>query len=193
MRGRSARRGPSPAAARAALALAAALLSAGCASSPSASAHPASAAGSARGAPVEFAFPADADGVVVSSETTRGRVTALVFVATYDLASQLLAQQLAQAAVSFVPRINAAAVVMEAPLYADLLPTYRETLSLPYPVVMADFATQAGGGPFGSITRVPTLIVLDRAGREVARHQGALDQEQLAGTLRAASQRSGPR
>lgn len=144
---------------------------------------------SARSAPVVFEFPSVGDDVVVSSTTQRGRATALVFITTFDLASQLVARRLADVLVSFTPRANAAAVVVEAPAYAELLPAYRESLSLPYPVVMADFATQRGAGPFGSVTHVPTLVVLDRDGREVYRHQGPLEPDEIRAALREASAR----
>ena len=126
---------------------------------------------------------------MINSETTRGRVTALVFITTFDLASQLVARRLGDVLVSFAPRANAAAVVIEAPVYADLLPSYRATLSLPYPIVMADFATQRGAGPFGGITHVPTMIVLDRDGREVSRHEGPLGADEIRAALRRASAR----
>jgi hypothetical protein len=142
-----------------------------------------------RAAPIVFDFPAAGDDVVVSSETMRGRATALVFITTFDLASQLLARRLGEAVVAFTPRANAAAVVIEAPQYAELLPAYREALALPFPVVMADFATQHGTGPFGPVTVVPTLIVLDRDGREVWRHEGAVEGNEIEAALRRASAR----
>jgi hypothetical protein len=139
-----------------------------------------------RSEPLEFSFPGGED-LVVSSATTRGRVTALAFVATYDMASQLLLRRLADVLVRFTPRANAAAVVVEAPRYADLLPAYRDSLQLPFPVVMVDFATQQGQGPFADIQRVPTLLVLDKAGREVARRQGALSADEIEDELRDAT------
>lgn len=144
------------------------------------------AAPAATSAPIDFIFSAVGDDVVVSSETMRGRATALVFITTYDLASQLLARRLADLITTFTPRANAAAVVVEPPAYAELLPAYREALSLPYPVVMADFGTQRGSGPFGSIDRVPVLIILDREGRLVARLQGSVETREIEAALRAA-------
>jgi hypothetical protein len=116
----------------------------------------------------------------------QGRATALLFVTTYDLASQLLARRLGDVITTFTPRANAAAVVVEPPAYAELLPAYREALSLPYPVVMADFGTQRGSGPFGSISRVPVLIILDRQGRQVTRLEGSVETQQIEAGLRAA-------
>ena len=127
---------------------------------------------------------------MVSSATTRGRVTALAFVATYDVASQLLLRRLADVIVHFTPRANAAAVVLESPRYAELLPAYRESLQLPFPVVMADFSTLQGQGPFASIQRVPTLLVLDRTGREVARRQGGLSADEIEDELSRAAHRA---
>jgi hypothetical protein len=144
---------------------------------------------SARSAPIQYEFPSVGDDAVVSSETQHGRATALVFITTFDLASQLVARRLGDVLVSFTPRANAAAVVVEAPAYAELLPAYRTALSLPYPVVMADFATQRGAGPFGSVTHVPTLVVLDRDGREVFRHQGSITPDEIRAALREASAR----
>ena len=139
--------------------------------------------------PVLFSFPGAGD-TQVNSATTRGRVTLLVFVTTYDMASQLVLRRVADAIARFTPRANAAAVVLEPPLYVDLLPAYRESLGLPYPVVMADFATQQGQGQFGGIQRVPTLVVLDREGREVSRQHGSLTKPEIEEALRRASRRS---
>jgi hypothetical protein len=138
-----------------------------------------------QGAAIEFAFP-PTEGQAVSSATTRGRVTLLAFVTTYDIASQVLLRRLAEVIARFTPRTNAVAVVMEAPLYAELLPAYRDSLSLPFPMVMADFATQQGNGPFGDIQAVPTVVVLDREGRETWRHQGPLTAKEISAALRAA-------
>jgi len=142
-----------------------------------------------RSTPIQFEFPSAGENTVVSSETMRGRVTALIFVTTFDLASQLAARRLGDVLVQFTPRANGAAVVVEAPVYADLLPAYRTALALPFPVVMADFATQRGSGPFGAITHVPTLVVLDRDGREVSRDEGSLEMDEIRAALRRASER----
>ncbi|MEY4546348.1 MAG: hypothetical protein RL685_2543 [Pseudomonadota bacterium] len=142
--------------------------------------------GPARGEPLEFSF-SGADQEVVSSAGTRGRATLLVFVTTYDMTSQLVLRRVGEAIVRFVPRSNAAAVVLEAPSYAELLPAYRDSLQLPFPVVMSDFATLQGVGPFADIQHVPTLLVLDRTGREVARRQGALSLEEIEQELTRAS------
>lgn len=111
----------------------------------------------------------------------------LVFITTYDMVSQLVVRRLGELIVRFTPRANAAAIVLEAPRYADLVPAYRDSLGLPFPVVMADFATQQGTGYFGGIDTVPVVVILDRDGREVWRHQGPLDAGELESALRGAS------
>jgi len=140
------------------------------------------------GDPIEFRFP-PTDSDVVSSETTRGRATALLFITTYDMASQVVVKRLGEVLVRFTPRANAAAVVLEPPAHAELLPAYKEALGLPYPVVMADFVTQQRQGPFGDIENVPTLVVLDRSGREVWRHQGPCEARDIEAALERASRR----
>lgn len=140
------------------------------------------------GAPVEFAF-GTTDGAELSSETTRGRATAILFVTTYDIASQVVAERLEDVIRSHVPRANAGAVVLEAPKYVQLAVAYRSTLALSYPVAMADSFTLTGGGPFGSITQVPTLVVLDRSGREVWRRTGVPDARSIEQALALGARR----
>ncbi len=150
--------------------------------------HPGAAAprSASTGAPLQFSF-ASPTGARVSSETTRGRATAILFITTYDLPSQVVAQRLAAAVRNTRPRSNAAAVVLEAPSYAELVSAYAKEMDLPYPVAIADFATYRGQGPFGSITSVPTVVLLDRQGREVARHTGDATEAQLRQWLQQAS------
>jgi hypothetical protein len=125
----------------------------------------------------------------LSSATTRGRATAIVFVTTYDLASQIQAKQLEKILRSQTPRINVGAVVLESADYALLADAFRTSLSLSYPVAMADATTLTGRGPFGDIDQVPTTIVLDRSGREVWRKAGLAEPEQIERALASASRR----
>jgi hypothetical protein len=139
-------------------------------------------------APIDFAY-GTTDGRELSSATTRGRATAILFVTTYDVASQLVAQRLEAVIHAQVPRVNAGAVVLEAPKYAELAAAYRATLTLTYPVAMADSLTMTGGGPFGTIGQVPTLVVLDRSGREVWRAAGVPDTREIERALALGSRR----
>jgi hypothetical protein len=109
------------------------------------------------------------DGEELSSQTTRGRVTVLVLVTTFDLASQVAAKRVNQVLHAHRPRINAAAVVLEAAKYAPLAEAFRSVLELSYPVALADLSTLQRDSTFGEVVSVPTLLVLDAEGREVAR------------------------
>ena len=142
----------------------------------------------AAAAPIEFAF-GTTDGSELSSSTTRGRATAILFVTTYDVVSQLVAQRLESVLRTHVPRANGGAVVLEAPKYAELATAYRTTLSLSYPVAMADPNTLSGGGPFGVVAQVPTLVVLDRSGREVLRKTGVAETREIEQALALGSRR----
>ncbi|HYQ46935.1 MAG TPA: TlpA family protein disulfide reductase [Polyangiaceae bacterium] len=118
-------------------------------------------------------------GEEVSAESMRGRVTALLFVTTFDLASQLAAKQLNQALHTHTPRINVAAIVLEAPKYAPLADVFRTSLKLSYPVAIADLAMLSQSSTLGGVHSVPTLIILDKEGREVSRNYGAFSDEDL--------------
>ena len=123
------------------------------------------------------------DGQELSAESMRGRVTALLFVTTFDLASQVAARQLNQVFHSHRPRINAGAVVVEAAKYAPLADVFRTTLELSFPVAIADLDTLQRNSTLGEVRSVPSLIVLDAAGREVLRKTGSFSSEELNGWL----------
>lgn len=168
--------------------IAPALLALACTSGPAPPPRDASEA-RAVGDPVEFAF-GTTTGSELSSASTRGRATALLFVTTYDAASQLASRRLDTVVRYFKPRANAGAVVLEPPKYAVLADVFRTTLDLSYPVAIADEGTRTGGGPFGRINKVPTLIVLDRSGRVMWTKAGVASSKEIEQALAAAS-RSG--
>lgn len=132
----------------------------------------------ALGPPIVFAF-GTTEGDEFGSAATRGRVTAVLFVTTFDLASQAEAKHLNEVLRSHTPRINAGAVVLEVPKHAVLADVFKKSLGLSYPVAIADNSTLEGTGPFGSIPGVPTLVILDRAGREVIRRTGLMNPRQI--------------
>jgi hypothetical protein len=102
---------------------------------------------------------------VLSSADTRGRVTLLALITTYDMGSQVLARRLEELYRGHRPRLNVGAVALEGPRYEVLVGLFPEAVGLSYPVVMADAATLDGRGPFGASERVPRLFVLDADGR----------------------------
>lgn len=123
------------------------------------------------------------DGQELSAESMHGRVTVLLFVTTFDLASQVDAKQLNQVFHTHRPRFNAGAVVVEAAKYAPLADVFRSTLELSYPVAIADLDTVQQNSTLGEVRSVPTVIVLDASGREVLRRTGNFSPDDLNGWL----------
>lgn len=136
----------------------------------------------ARGEPVQFTF-GTLDGTELSSDTTRGRTTALLFVTTYDLPSQAQALILRDVLASHKPRANGAIVMMEPPRSAPLVQVWADSLALHLPVAMASPSLLSGDSQLGRIDGVPSLLVMDRRGRVVARRSGAQSREQIAALL----------
>ncbi|HWA73648.1 MAG TPA: hypothetical protein VG937_14985 [Polyangiaceae bacterium] len=132
--------------------------------------------------PVEFAFGV-LDGTVLTAENTRGRATVLLFATSYDLPSQVAARRLDEVLHQHQPRFNAACVVLEAADNAILVQTFRDTLHLSYPVAIADVVEIRSSTAFSKIDRVPTVVVLDRRGRERLRHYGGFEAKDLAAWL----------
>ena len=98
----------------------------------------------------------------------------------------MAAKQLNQALHTHSPRINAAAVVLEAAKYAPLADVFRTSLELSYPVAIADLDTLVQNSTLGEVRSVPTLIIFDPQGREVLRKYGAFTSEELEGWLKRA-------
>jgi hypothetical protein len=162
-----------------------ALLGAGCYA---ADADPPLAPAPDLGQPVQFTF-GTLSGGEVSSDTTRGRTTALLFVTTYDLPSQAEAQLLREVLATHKPVANAAIVMMEPPRSAALAQVWADAIGLKWPIAMASPTLMSGDSELGRINGVPTLIVLDRRGRVVARSEGALNREAIADCLSRADAR----
>lgn len=140
----------------------------------------------ARGAPVEFAYGTPS-GETLSSAGTRGRVTAILFVTTFDLPSQLMAKRLDVVVREHKPRANAGAVALEAPNDAPLVEVFRSSLGLSYPVALTNTTGFEAPSPFGRIDQVPVLVVLDRRGREVARAEGVVSEREIDDALTTAA------
>lgn len=141
-----------------------------------------------RGQPLQFTF-GTLDGTELSSDTTRGRTTALLFVTTYDLPSQAEAQLLRDLLARHKPLANAAIIMMEPPHSAPLAQVWADAIGLKLPVAMATPSLLAGESQLGRVAGVPTLIVLDRRGRLVAKNEGALTREQISECLARADSR----
>jgi hypothetical protein len=135
--------------------------------------------GKASGRAVDYAF-AGIEGDAVSDERMSGRVTVLLFATTFDLDSQAQAKLLEDLYRTHTPRINAALVCLEAPQNVELVRGFRDVLHLSYAVSLADQEEIRSGAGFPAVRAVPTWIVLDRAGRVNAQHEGAVDSESRA-------------
>jgi hypothetical protein len=139
-----------------------------------------------RGTPVQFAYGTP-QGEVLSSDTTRGRVTMLLFVTTFDLPSQLMAKRVEVVVRRHRPRANAGAIALEAPNQAPLVDVFKTSLGLSYPVALTNTTRVDEKGPFGAIDQVPVLVVLDSRGVEVARAEGIVSEDELDQALRRAA------
>lgn len=136
--------------------------------------------------PVEFLYGTPT-GETLSSEGTRGRVTALLFVTTFDLPSQLMAKRLDAVARRHRPRVNAGAVALEAPNNAPLVEVFKTSLDLSYPVGLTNRTLLDEKGPFGAVDQVPLLVVLDARGVEVARAEGVVSEVEIDQALTRAA------
>ena len=139
------------------------------------------------GPPLHFAFET-LDGKPLTSESLRGRITVLAFLTTYDFPSQAEARFLSSIAHRHAPRLNAAALILEAAENLPLAQAFTSALALPYPVALADSATIAGEGAFSGLHHVPSIVILDREGREAYRHVGLIEEAALDQAIRAVEQ-----
>lgn len=134
------------------------------------------------GPPVDFAFETT-DGGRLASIDLRGRLTVLGFVATYDLASQAQVKILGLVQRSHTPRVNVAIIALEPPDNKPLVIAFAQSLDLRFPVGIADQRTIEGRGPFENLRSVPSVVILDREGREAFRHIGTIEEKQIHAAL----------
>jgi hypothetical protein len=139
---------------------------------------------------VSFSYEA-LDGKPLSTETVAGRVTLIGFIATYDNFSQAEARFLLNLGRRHTPRINVAFVVLEAKENRPLVEAFVAALGITDPVALADADTIAGQGPFVGLHHVPSVVILDRRGREAWRHIGMVEEPEIERALRAVEQSQG--
>ena len=120
-----------------------------------------------------------------------GRISVIGFVATYDAASQAQARFLTALLKRHVPRINVAILVLEPPENRPMVEAFVGALRLPYPAALADAATIAGHGPFAGLHHVPSVVILDREGRERWRHLGLIQENDMDAAVREVEIRAG--
>ena len=126
------------------------------------------------------------DGRPVSSGDYRGRMTIIVLGATYDTPSQAQARFVNAVVLHHAPRVNALLLILEPTENLPLAQAFADSLDLRYDVAMADAATIAGKGAFPGLHHVPSVVVLDREGREVWRKLGLINDKAIRAALRSA-------
>jgi hypothetical protein len=136
---------------------------------------------------LQFSYEA-MDGTPVSTESLSKRVTVIGLLTTYDIPSQIVARFLASLSRTHTPRLNVVALMLEGPENKPLVEAFAASLGLPYPIALADAATIAGEGPFAGLHDVPSVVILDREGREAWRHVGFVDQARLEAAVKAVEQ-----
>jgi hypothetical protein len=141
------------------------------------------------GTPISFSYEA-LDGKPLSTASLAGRVTVIGFIATYDVASQAEVRFILDVGRTHAPRLNVAFLVLERKENRPLVDAFVAALSIPYPVALADEETIEGQGPFAGLHHVPSVVILDRQGREVWRHIGLIKEAELEQAVRAAEQSS---
>lgn len=132
------------------------------------------------------------DGRPISTEAFANRISVIGFFTTYDVHSQVEARFLASLAKRHSPRLNVAVIMLEAPENKPLIEAFATSMGLPYPVALADAATIAGEGPFAGLHHVPSVVILDRQGREAFRRVGFLDEAGLEAVVKIVEQRAPP-
>jgi hypothetical protein len=132
---------------------------------------------------VDFVFDS-LDARPVSAAATRGTPTVLAFVTTWDLTSQAQVDFLVPMSAHDGDKVTYALVALQEPQDRELVEAYKTTLKVTFPVALADRATIAGGGPFGDVHAVPTLVVLDRRGRIVWRQVGLARSDDIRAALK---------
>jgi cytochrome oxidase Cu insertion factor (SCO1/SenC/PrrC family) len=121
--------------------------------------------------PVDFSFES-LDERPVNADAMRGQPAIVAFITTSSLSSQAEVDFLVAMAKRDGNRVHYALVALERDENRELVELYRKALSVPFPVALADAQTLAGGGPFGDVSAVPVVVLLDRSGRLAWRIDG---------------------
>jgi hypothetical protein len=140
------------------------------------------ASGSPASSVLEYSFDS-LDARPCTSAALRGKPTVLAFISTYDLESQAQVDYLATMAKHDGDRVNYAIVALEPPANRELVEAFRRFVADKFGVsllaAIGDAATIAGGGPFGDVHVVPTVVVLDREGKIAWRKTGVSKSDEI--------------
>jgi len=119
------------------------------------------------------------EGEVVSTNSNLGRVTVLLFVTTFDVSSQAQAKRLEDLYRTHVPRLNAVAIVVEAPRHVELARSFRDVLDLHFPVAMTEQRTLSRHPVLSGLPSIPAWVFLDRRGNLTGSAWGARTPQEL--------------
>ena len=129
--------------------------------------------------PVAFSFDS-IDARPVSGDAFRGKVSVIAFITTGDMwNSQAQVNFLIAMAKNDGDKVNYALVALQDGTSRELVEAYRDALKVTFPVALGDTATTAGGGPFGDVHMVPSVVVLNGEGRIAWRKTGLAKSAEL--------------
>lgn len=131
---------------------------------------------------VRFRYPKIGGGELTSDEL-RGRVTLVLLVTTYDVASHAEARFIEELLHETKPRINAVIIALEHAENLPLIEAFARTLKLDAPIVLGDAAAIRGEGAFPGLKHVPSIVIIDPQGHERFRHVGFAKKEAIAEAL----------
>lgn len=133
--------------------------------------------------PVSYAFDT-LDERPVSAAAHRGKPTILAFVTTGDIVGQAQVDYLVAMAKNDGAKVNYAVIALHPRKEIVLVEAYIAALKIEFPVALGDPSVMTAAGPFGEISAVPTVIVLDREGKIVWKHTGLAKSDELRGHMR---------
>lgn len=133
--------------------------------------------------PVAYSFES-LDERPVSSSAHRGKVTVLAFITTGDIGGQAQVDYLVAMAKNDGAKVNYALIALHPPKEIPLVTAYAAVLKVTFPVALGTAEVMTAGGPFGAITELPLVVVLDRDGRIVWTHAGIAKADELRGRMR---------
>lgn len=124
-----------------------------------------------------FAFDS-LDDRPVSSDAMKGKVAVIVFVTTYDWASQAEIDFIVPIAKRGDPRVTFAMVALQGRGDRELVESYRDALGVTFPSALADVASASAAG-LGEVRSVPTTIILDAEGKLAFHKEGLVKGDEL--------------
>lgn len=130
-----------------------------------------------------FAFES-LDARPVSSAAFAGKPVVLAFIATWDLLSQAQVRYLVEMDKRDQGKVVYAAVCLQESKDRELIEVYRSTVGITFPMAIADRGTLAGGGAFGDVQSVPTVLVLDGDGHVRFQKVGLVKSDEIRAALK---------